>query len=731
MKFSKFLLWAITACLPVLASGGESPAGGAVSMIEEVVVTGHPLSAEGLAQPAEVLLGEELDRKAADSIGATVGNEPGIHNASFGAAVGRPVIHGLGGVRVRVLEDRIDTMDVSVTSGDHAVTVEPFIANRVEILKGPSTLLYGSGAIGGVVDVHTGRIPHQVPAGLDGKLDLRAGDNGDARNGSFRLDGGSGNFAWHFDGFARDADDYEIPGFAESALLRAMEAEEEHHEEHEGEHEEDHDEHEEGEHEEHHDEHEGAAEGTLPGSGLEVLGGSAGFSLVGERGFVGFSVAGLDAEYGIPGHGHAHGHGEEDEEHHDDEEEHHDEEEHDEHEEEEGHGEEGTPFIDLKQTRLDFEAGLADPLPGFTSLNLRLGINDYEHQEVEPSGEVGTAFENDAWEARAELSHRDWAGWRGTLGMQYSDRSFSVVGEEAFTPPVDTTSFGLFWVGERSFPGFELEAGVRYDHVEHEPAMGGGDDFSGVSVSFGAIMPLGNAWKAALLADYSTRAPVGEELYSNGPHLATQSFEIGNVNLDDETALNLAATLDGKGERWLLRGTLYYAEFDDFIYQMATGEEIDHLDVRQYRQANATFLGLDLEASATVAVWPAGRLEVSAFFDIVAADLDISGNDNLPLIPPERGGLGLTLNWGSVDANLEYTRAFKQNDVADFELATDAYDDLRAYLGWHTESAIGTVRVYLQGRNLTDDEQRRHTSIIKDLAPAPGRTIEAGVRVTF
>ena len=363
---------------------------------------GHPLSAEGLATPADVLADPELKRKLADSIGATVANEPGIHSSSFGVAVGRPVIHGLGGARVRVMEDRIDAMDVSVTSGDHAVTVDPFIADRVEIFKGSRTLLYGSGAIGGVVDTHTGRTPHTVPEEWGGKLSLGWVDNADAGNGSFRLDGGAGSLAWHLDGFRRDADDYEIPGFAESALLRSMEEEQE----------------EEG--------HEG--------------------------------------------------------------------------EEEEEHEEEGTPFIDLKQTRVDFEAALADPLPGFENLNVRFGVNDYQHAEVEPSGEVGTAFDNQAWEARVELTHGPAAGWEGALGLQLAGRSFSVVGEEAFTPPVNTSSLGVFWVGQRSFEDFELEAGVRLESVEHEPAVGDSRDFTTVSASLGAIVPLDATCPAFLRA---------------------------------------------------------------------------------------------------------------------------------------------------------------------------------------------------------------------------------------
>jgi len=277
----------------------------------------------------------------------------------------------------------------------------------------------------------------------------------------------------------------------------------------------------------------------------------------------------------------------------------------------------------------------------------------------------------------------------------------------------------------------QVEAGARYDHVKHQPATGGSDSFSGVSASLGAIVPLGDIWRARLLADYSTRAPVGEELYSDGPHLATSSFEIGNPDLDEEKAINLSASLEARGDRWSVYGNDYFMEFNDFIFQRATGEEDHGLDVRELSQADATFTGVDLEAAATVAVWESGSLEVSAFYDIVSAELDVSGNDNLPRIPPQRAGLGLSLDWGSLDVNVDYARAFKQDDVADFELETDAYDDLRAYVGLRTEWEGTSLSVFLRGRNLTDDEQRLHTSIIKDLVPQPGRTIEVGLRVAF
>lgn len=717
-----FVALAVWLAAPVYAE--ESESGGTVSRIEEVLVIGHPLSSEGLVQPHAVLAGKQLERRAVDNVGETVAGVTGIHNGSFGVAVGRPIIHGLGGPRVRMLQDRIDSLDVSVTSGDHAVTVDPLIADRVDILKGSATLLYGSGAIGGVVDTHTGRIPNQVPDRTTGKLHVLGGDNGEGKNLSFRLDSGFGNVAWHLDGFARERDDYNIPGYVESSRLMAMEALQSHEDQH---HEE------EGDHAAHADDEEEHAYGTVPGSGLETYGGAAGFSFVGERGFFGVSVSQLDSEYGIPGHSHAHDH--EDEQGHirvgrDDEDEHHD---GDEHEGESGghdeHGDEALPLLEMKQTRIDVEAALNEPLPGFTNANLRLGINDYEHFEGDALH--GTVFANEAWEARLELSHRNWAGWNGTFGAQYGDRAFSAIGEEAFTPPVDTRSFGVFWVGEVSFSGLQLEAGARYDWVKHKPAVGGSDSFSGLSASLGAIVPMGDIFQARLLADYSTRALAGEELYTDGPHLATSSFEIGDPDLDEEKAVNLSAILDARGNRWSVQGVLYLTEFSNFIYQRATGEEERGLAVLRFSQADATFVGLDLEVTATVAYWEDGYLNVSAFYDTVSASLDISGNDHLPRIPPQRAGLGLELRWRSFDANIDYVRVFKQNDVTDFELATDSYDDLRAYVGWTGEWSKTSLTVFLQGRNLTDDEQRLHTSIVKDLVPQPGRTIEAGFRVAF
>jgi len=665
--------------------------------VEEVIVIAHPLSGEGLSQAASVLYGEDLERNLAASLGSTLANQPGVHSGSFGSAVGRPVIHGLGGPRVRTMEDRIDTLDVSVTSADHAVTVEPFIAERIEILKGPSTLLYGSGAIGGVVDVHTGRIPHSVPdAPFTGGIESRYDDASDGSNTTFKLNGGIGeHFAWHLDANWRDGEDYEIPGFAESRRLRAMEEEE--HEEEEGEE----------EHEEHEEEE---ARGELPGSAFDFESYAGGASYVADWGFIGAAVSRIEADYGLPG---GHGH-------------HHEEEEGGEEEEEA----EGTPLLDMEQTRVDIELGVKDPFGPFNSLNIRLGINDYEHQEIEPSGEVATDFSNEAWELRGELTY-EADQWTGAFGIQHTDREFSAIGEEAFTPPVDSVDTGVFWVAQRAFDNFDLETGLRVGRVEHEPDTASSESFTTYAASLGAVVPLGDNFRLGVVVDQSSRAPISEELFSNGAHIATNAFEIGDPNLDNETATSLSATLTYRGDTWDGTATVYYNRFSDFIYEQATGEEEDELPVFQFQQDDADFMGVDLEASVRLAEWDGGEARVRGMFDYVKAELDVSGNDNLPRISPLRYGGGVSMKFGPVSASVDYLRVQEQRDTADFELRTDSYNDLRVYLGAEIPVGETTVGLFVHGKNLTDDDQRHHTSFIKEFAPAPGRTVEAGVRILF
>lgn len=695
---------------------------GQVSALQEVEVHAHPLSAEGLAQPTAILSGDKLSQALQMSIGATVAVEPGVRVQSFGEAAGRPVIHGLAGPRVRILEDRIGTLDVSVTSTDHAVAIEPFIADRIEIIKGASTLLYGSGAIGGIVDVHTGRIPHvEADKPLTGRIETRYAPNASRSVGAFRFDGGAEQFAWHLDGFGRDADQYEIPGFAESKAQRAAEQAND----------------------------EDETRGFLPGSQLRNHGGAVGVSWVTDKGFMGLAVSGLEADYGLPG-----GHSDEEplplaEE-----------------------DEEGNPTLALEQVRIDIEAARETPFKGIDSINLRLAINNYQHTEFEADGAAGTRFDNEASELRVELVHQAVMNWQGSVGIQYNDRAFSAVGDEAFVDPVDSKSAGFFWVGQREFAGLSLEAGMRYEQLQHQPSgVFSNDqsclqtgrladkDYEVLSGSLGAIVPLSQRLRFRLAVDYASRAPTAEELFSCGPHLASQTFEIGSPDLLEESAVNLSLTLDYQSKNWLAETTFYHIEFNDYIYHAAFDgnnnaliegsgsfdmtpdglQDIqDGLPVFLSSQSDASFTGIDFKAAYTAYRWNRGQLRLTALFDSVNARLDNAGQQqsSLPRIPASRYGFGVDLNFDPVAVSVNFQRVNKQDDTAEFERPSDAYNDLSAYIAVtlieNKRAAKEThLTVFMQGRNLTDAEQRNHSSFIKEFAPAPGRTLELGARYTF
>lgn len=691
------LLQAVVVAGPIAAENGENSASQS-GLIEEVMVQGHPLSSDGLAQPVIIIDDIELQRRKAASVGETLQGLPSISSTSFGQAVGRPVIRGLAGARVKVLEDRIDTLDVSVTSPDHAATIDAFTAESIEVLMGPSTLLYGSGALGGVVNVNTGRLPTALPEQTSLGIEARGADNADRRTAAGRLDTGLGNFALHLDGFYRDADPYDIPGFVESSRLRALE-EAEHEDEGEEEHE-----------DEHTDEEE--VRGTLPGSELETYGGAVGLSYIGDSQFVGISVSSYGAKYGLPGHGH--------------EEEGHDEEEHEEEEHEEEHEEEGNPLLDLEQTRVDLEWGLETPITGMKSMNLRVGYNDYEHIEFEPDGGLGTTFKSEAYEARLEFVHEQWAGLEGSFGLQVSDLEFSALGEEAFVDPVDTNTLGLFYVAQTSVGNLGLEGGLRIERVEHSPSTGNSRDFSAVSASLGLIRTISDSLTLSGQFDLSSRAPMAIELYSDGAHLATQSYELGDAELDEERAANASIRLDYAMDRWRFAANVFYTQFDGFIYEAATGEERDELPVLQWRQQDASLYGADAMLSWDALRWNNGKLALQSSVDTVRARLDDGDNRNLPRIPPTRWSLGAALDWAHFSAALSYTRYDNQDRVAPLELASDAYNDLKLQVSYAMSVGQTDVELFVNASNLSDDEQRLHTSFIKDLAPQPGRTVEVG-----
>lgn len=654
--------------------------------LEHVTVIANPLggSALEIAHPIDVLAGEQLDDRRGVTLGETLQHQPGIHSTYFGPGAGRPVIRGLGGVRVRTLENSVSTLDAAALSDDHAVAAEPLLIDQIEVFKGPATLLYGSGAIGGVVNVVDGRIAEQaVESGIHGAVELRGNTVANETSGVFRLDGGHGIFNWHLDGFARDTGDLEIPGFALTReRLDALDEEEREEQE----------------------------RGRLNNSFVESSGATAGFSFTTDGGFIGASFQRFDTEYGIPAELEVEEEGEEGEE-----------EEH------------GGVSIDLRRDRFDVRGGLYNPLNGIEKISFKLGDNDYRHLELE-GDEIGTRFDIDATEWRAEAVHSPIGGFRGVIGVQSTSEEVSAVGAEAFLPPTETDSLGIFILEEFTHERWKFNFGGRWEDNEVDVLNSNEQaDFDNLSFSTGLIWQFADEWQVALNYSYAERAPTQTELFANGTHVATQTFEVGNNALNEETANSFDLGLHKHLGPFHARLNLFYNQFDDFIFLADTGESEDGFPVRVYRQQDADFFGLEAELGYRFQPTAAGNFELTAHFDTVEGELDrpIDGNDQLPRISPTRFGLALDWHRGPWRARVDYLHVAEVDDVANFETITDSYNMLGIDLAYQLQFGSSQWELFLKGENLLDETARVHTSFLKDFAPLPGVNLGFGLRGRF
>jgi iron complex outermembrane receptor protein len=659
--------------------------------VEEVVVSSTPLreSMRDIAQPVTVLGGDQLRREVATSIGETLASQLGVSATYFGPAASRPVIRGLGGDRVLMLQDGVAALDVSGLSEDHAVSIESVLADQVEILKGPATLLYGSGAVGGVVNVLDGRISGDFTGTpvSGGALEVRGDSALEERSVLGRLDLARGPLRVHVDGFRRETGEAKIPGYAFSAAERA---------EHE-------DEEEEGEaHEEE------FVRGRLENSDSETQGGALGFSLGDSSGFVGFAWSRFDTLYGVPAPHEHHEEGEEEEEEH------------------------GDVRIDLLQDRYDFKAERIAPIGPFSAIRFRGTYNDYQHRELE-GAELGTRFDQRALETRLTFEHAQRRqGWRGVFGVQYLDVDFAAEGAEAFVPPSVTRTLSAFAFEKRPFGDFTVELGARAENQRVAPAgIGGHYDATAYSLSAGGLWALTDEHSVALSLARAQRHPQAAELYADGPHLATGQYEIGAAGLRRETAHTADLTLHrhtGAGLHWTVGA--FYSDFSDYIFAAATGAEEDELPVFQYGQADARFHGFEAEIAVPLFLAPQRLFEVRLAADHVRGRLRSGGN--LPRIPPLRYGAELHYEHGPLHLGMEIFIHDAQNRVAANERRTAGYTLLDADASYRFQTGgRSTLLAFLRASNLLDEEARRHTSPLKEIAPLPGRSVLAGLRMEF
>ena len=720
MKFSKPLRLPVklmSLAIPCLVGAQEHDHDdGGIHVVEEVHVTGvlRDRSANELAQSVSVVREQTLERITSSSLGETLAGQLGVSSSFFSAGSSRPIIRGLAGARVRIMEDGIDSMDASTLSVDHAVSIDPLVAEQIEIFRGPTTLLYGSGAVGGVVNTVTNRIPEYAPDdGFEGVVELRGDTAADSRSGVLALDGGGEYFAWHLDGVSRETDDYEIPGFAD------LEAGEEGYEEHADDLD-----------EEHAEDHEEALPGLVENSDLRGEAFSLGGSWLRDNGFLGVSVSGFETNYGIPGHHAPH----EDEEHHDlDEGDHEDEVGHADDDDDDGHeGEEEVVRVDMKQTRVDLKGGWVGLSGAIEAINLRFGANDYEHVELEGE-EIGTRIENDAYEGRLEFMHTPWGAWDGAFGLQISERDYSAIGAGAFVPPVHTSSYGAFVIEQRDVASWQVSLGARLEYQQQDPSsdLPAVSD-SATSFSLAGIRDLGDGYSFAVNAALAERLPVAEELYADGPHLATRTIEIGSPDLGVETSRHLDIGFrKTEGElNWNV--TAFVTAYNDFIFLHDTGADDpdEELPIFSFAQQDAEFSGLEAEFFAPIFIRGESEIDWRVFADYVNGKL--STGEYLPRMPPLRYGSRIQYHDERVVAGFEITRYEDQDRTASFEEPTRGYTMVNADINWSMTTPGGMVlEVFVIGTNLADEDARKHTSFVKDTVPLPGRNFSAGFRSHF
>ncbi|PRB77509.1 TonB-dependent receptor [Pseudomonas sp. MYb185] len=659
--------------LPVLAADSLSLPDTTVS------ASSHGSRAAELSSSVEVLRGDDLVTGRQATLGDTLSGLPGVHSSGFGPGVGRPVIRGLDGARVRVLSDGVGVLDASTSSPDHAITSEMQLLEQVEVIKGPATLMYGGGAIGGVVNLIDRRVPTYIPErGIEADLELRGNTVADERAGAVGVTAGSGQFALRLEGSKLEADPYRIPG----------------------------------------------SPSRQAGAFNESDSAAFGLSWIGERGYLGVAYSEQNREYGLLAHEHAdcHTHGPtwhcggHDHDHDDDHGHDHD---HD----------HAAAFIDMRQQRWDLRGEYQDPFAGFEKVRLRMAHTDYQHKEIEGS-QVGTRFDNRGSEARLELTHRPLAGWRGVIGGQTTRRDFSALGEEAYVPATLTSNHALFLVEELQLGNWRHEIGLRHEWQNVDVKRTAADvSHRGTSIS------AGTTWRFvpdhALFASLSRsqRLPTAEELYAAGPHAATRTVELGNANLREETGYNLEVGLRK------LAGTLTYSlsafrnQVDDFIYAADAGYDPGGgYRVVEYRQDDALLRGFE----ASLGVRATDALQVTLFGDSVRGKLRNGGGD-LPRIPADRYGVRLEQRLSSqLTGELESYRVRRQGNTAAHETDTGGYSMLNAGLSYRGHSQVGVdYLLYARANNLLNDKARQHTSYIKDEVLLPGRNLTVGMRFSF
>ncbi|MDH6420482.1 iron complex outermembrane receptor protein [Polynucleobacter sphagniphilus] len=677
------LLSALGVSLPYSARA-EDPNGG-------LVIESNAISENNLMSPSKVLSGDELQNKLGNNLGATLSNELGVSATGFGAGASRPVIRGLEGARVQILENGLSVSDVSSISADHA-TANPLQSTRqIEILRGASALMYGSGSSGGLVNVINDRIATSLPGEPTGSVNTSYETVNQDKTASAVVDTSTGPIAFHIDTAISNANNYQIPGYAEQGGPNANWA---------------------------------ISPGVpqnvpysskLPFSFNNENNLGLGASYIGDHGYTGVSLLRLNHDYGVPT---ADG-----------------------------------GFINQSQNRYDLQHETRDPMDGFSAFKFSISNSHYMHNEFDNNGVPQTNWVNDATELRAVLDHQSWMGWKGSVGLQSSTAKLTATdiasGNADIVPQTVTNSNALFWVEQGNFGDFKNSLGLRYNYVTQNPNQASvyadsistysppsliNRQFNLGSYSLGTIYEVTKGYGLAAAYTVSQRAPSAPELYAFGPHDATATYIVGNSNLQIETSHNIELGIQKTSGLIQGKANIYQNQFSNYIYGFYTGNTVSGDGYTNYpvvasQQANATIKGVEGELTYN---WQQNGVGTRLFGDASQGTFNSGGN--LPLQPAPRLGAEIARQVNQWKMNATYIHAFEQTRLASFEIGpTPSYNLLNAGVSYTERINSISWTGYLRLTNLLNQDIRYATTpeTVRLYAPQPGRSAMIGVRAAF
>ena len=669
-----------------------------VAELEALTIESSPLGTKTteITQAWSVLTGDDLDKARGQTIADSLSDTPGVSQTQFGPTANRPIIRGMDKFRVRMLQNGTDTFGVSAQSEDHVVPIDPLMVDRIEVLRGSSALLHGGSAIGGVVNVIDRSIPTSPYSSPGASLLSSYNSVNEGWNYGATAFGSSDKLSFQINGFKRDYNDYDAPTFYTE------------------------------------DHHTNAVDGpfnTVENS--HSVSSSVGFggSYMLDSGYAGFSFSNYQNDYGVPGE----------------------------------HAESDT-LIEMESDRFEFrtEIDVSDS-DWLTGIEINIGYGDYQHSEsgwedegTGPEWHTHATYLREGFEGRIALAH-EFGNLSGVFGIHGLFDEFKIVGEESIfggasgqndaISSEESSRIALFIAEEYSLSDqTTLNGGIRWESIDRDYVGTADLDDTTFSASGGVSHDLSELWNISGNLNYSERLPDTAELYSDGAHHATESYEVGNPNLDTESAVGVEIIVRKTVGKVTGQFSAFHTKFDDYIFLEETGLERDpegnnppgageeELPEKEYEAIDAEFQGIEVEVDWLAMENPGWDLLLSAYGDVIRGKNKTEGG-HLARIPAARLGLGFEVQREKMDFGMKLTRSLEQDRVAEHgghsEEPTDAFSILNAYGSYDLNFGDSVGQLFVKGSNLTDELAYNHASVLKQFAPLPGRSFEVGLKFDF